>query len=119
MNNYYDRNSDPISFEEWGKLFSNKEYQILQQNRLQNGSYISTVWLGLAHGYDGSGPLIFETLVTHPDNKEEEMYRYSTEKQALEHHKFLCKEETTYIGKENASRWDHIQWELNDEDNQE
>jgi len=120
MSSYYNKEGYPISLEEWTELFEDMEYRVVRKTECHNGTHISTVWLGLEHGMDGSGPLIFETMVTHPDSKEEEMYRYSTLDQAINHHEHLCgestQEEATYLGKENPSRWDQIRWEIEDED---
>lgn len=89
---YFDRTGKKITREEHLKLFSDTNYKTLRQTRLRDGTFISTVWLGMSHGASPSGPLIFETMVFPPPsakNKEEEQYRYSSEELALEHHKKL------------------------------
>ena len=64
----FDRQGNPISFDEWSRLFSGKEYQSvarLEETR-DDGStvLISTVWLGFSHNFGGKGPpLIFETMI--------------------------------------------------------
>lgn len=116
MMNYYDKEGNVIPFTEWEYLFQDKDYQILKQTHLQNGTWVSTVWFGMEHGNDGTGPLIFETLVRYKDSEDEEIYRYSTEEQALAHHNKLCGEESTFLGNDNPSRWDQIRWDMEEED---
>lgn len=92
MADYFDKKGKPISLEEFTKLFGDSSYKVLRQTRLRDGTRISTVWLGIAHGHGPSGPLIFETMVFPPKtsvSQEEEQYRYSHEEQALAHHKQL------------------------------
>lgn len=88
---YYDRDGSVITASKWGELFQIPEYKILQQTLLDNedGIMVSTVWLGLDHGY-GYGtrrPLIFETMIFGMGiNGEEYQERYSTEAGAMEGH---------------------------------
>lgn len=100
MADYFDRKGKRISLEEHLPLFGDKDYQVLRQTRLRNGTLISTVWLGLAHGYDPTGPLIFETMVFDDPDNEELQYRYASEEQALEHHAKL-------VGFEDSEELDH------------
>ena len=115
---YYDRQGNSINLEKWSSLFHDKSYQKLASTELQNGCTVSTVWLGMEHGNDGTGPLIFETMVFSSDGNEQEVYRYATEEKALKHHTYLCRDEATYIGEENPTRWQRIGWELKDEEDQ-
>lgn len=76
----------------WCKDMENPKIKIVKQNKLWNGMFVSTVWLGLNHAYGGGKPLIFETMVfgvkcpwkKHSTDYEQE--RYSTEADALEGH---------------------------------
>lgn len=53
---------------------------------------VSTVFLGLDHGYSEDGPpVLFETLVWKADGSED-MYRYSTYDEAIEGHRRVCRE---------------------------
>ena len=72
------------------ELFEDTEYKRVKMTYLHDGTCISTVWLGLVHGMSPEGPQIFETLVIHKESNIEEMYRYATEKQALNHHNYLA-----------------------------
>lgn len=82
---YYDRGGQPISLWAWAQLME-AESNVVKQDRLQDGTVVSTVWLGLDHRVFGDGlPLIFETMVfpTAGDWHEQECHRYSTEAGAL------------------------------------
>ena len=67
----FDKEGKELTLAEWGKLFEDREYKIIIQTDLPNGYWVSTVWLGLCHGYDivspvgerCKEPLIFETMV--------------------------------------------------------
>ena len=99
MNNtapfYYDRLGQPISdMMTWAKKHENRGYRIVVQTVLDNGRFVSTVWLGINHQY-GNGPrLIFETMVFHSkrDSQDLDMDRYSTEAEALAGHEAKCQE---------------------------
>lgn len=110
MSEFFDKNRNLISLEDWQELFANPKYKRVKYTALHDGTTISTVWLGLPHGYGPDGPQIFETLVTHTDSDEEEMYRYATEAKAKEHHDFLA----DYMEKPDSppSRW----WQIMNED---
>jgi hypothetical protein len=86
---YYDKQGNPIQLREFAEKFEDWGYRCLKQSKVHDGTElitISTVWLGLDHGWDGGGPLIFETLVRSDSDTEQAMYRYSSEEQAMEHH---------------------------------
>ncbi len=89
---YYDRDGIPISdMFVWGKLFRDHEYKRVGLDVL-SGYRISTVWMGLDHGYPPGPPLIFETMVFRegegdPIRLDMEMMRYSTLVDAERGHK--------------------------------
>lgn len=61
----------------------------VRQEKLPNGYWVSTVWLGLDHNFSGIGPpLIFETMVQNPAGAWEDDFqqRYSTEDDAIVGH---------------------------------
>jgi len=107
---YFDRENNPITEEEWTRLFENDEYRSVKLTHLHDGTDISTIWLGLSHGSSPEGPLIFETMVTRDGSNEEEMYRYATEQKALEHHEYLAGYQEKPITP--PSRW----WQIMNED---
>src|SRR5215467_1851973 len=65
---FFDRDGFPIVDGEDGpavlkmaRLSADNDYKIVQQDLLPDGSLLSTVWLGIDHGFGGC-PLIFETM---------------------------------------------------------
>lgn len=66
-------------------------YQVLKQDVLPNGKWVSTVWIGLDQSFsldESHTPIIFETMVFPKKGEwgELDMDRYCTEKGALEGH---------------------------------
>ena len=62
---YYDVHGDPISLDDWGRLFEDMAYRRIEETELafSNGHvWISTVWMGLDHSFGNGPPLIFETM---------------------------------------------------------
>lgn len=47
----------------WGKWMQKDRVRIVKQEELPDGRYLSTVFLGLDHAYDGGGPLLWETML--------------------------------------------------------
>ena len=87
---YFDKKGNPITLEEFVRLFEKKGYKVIKQERI--GKYIvSTVWLGVSHGFYGQAPIIFETMIFCDEGKNDSLYlwqdRYTTEEEALEGHK--------------------------------
>jgi hypothetical protein len=89
MNDYYildGHETKSVSFEEWSKKYSTQDRRV---GRTEIGeSEVSTVFLGLDHGWDGE-TLLFETLVF-GGPMDGEMNRCSTWEQAEEMHRALC-----------------------------
>lgn len=109
MSNFWSKTGELISSTEWAKLFADKSYQIIKQTKLDNGIFISTVWLGISYGETPSGPLIFETIVWPSDKSEdEEMYRYTSERDALFNHNKLV--ESKDSNKTNYKTIDLTRW---------
>lgn len=87
----FDRAGQPIGIEDWTRLFADETYKRVAEDQV--GPYwVSTIWLGLdhSHGYT-SEPIIFETLVSVPDDAEGlgpdvDGHRYATEQAALDGH---------------------------------
>lgn len=88
MPDYYDKYGSPIEMEQWRELFEDWEYRRIAYWQGENGASVSTVWLGLEHGYGPTGPIIFESLYSCP-GEEEEVYRYSTMNEAMASHERL------------------------------
>ena len=74
---------------EYGVDCGDPAKKIVKQERLPDGRFVSTVWLGLNHQYGDGPPLIFETMVFGGDGDSRECERYSTEAEALAGHKAM------------------------------
>lgn len=83
-----------ISMAEWAWLFQDKNYQVVVQTR-KRGIMVSTVWLGLDHGFsyrEPHVPIIFETMIFggwFSDGNEWQV-RYATLDQAIAGHRQAC-----------------------------
>ena len=93
---YLDKAGKPIDLWEWAKLLEDHSYQVIKQETLPDGKYVSTVWLGLNHQYGSGPPLIFETMVFPTKGRldEERCQRYSTLDDALAGHAEIVHELT-------------------------
>jgi len=80
----YTGTADEITIK-WAKDFEDMDKRVVKQETLKNGVRVSTVWLGLDHGFKNKKPLIFETMVFNADEEEQE--RYATEEEAVAGHK--------------------------------
>jgi hypothetical protein len=98
---YYDRAGNPLGDDGltvWAKTYegaSLADQRRVAETTLLGGTpwrsiWVSTVWLGLDHGWGDGPPLIFESMIFFQDGPhpwvDEEMDRYSTEAQALVGH---------------------------------
>jgi hypothetical protein len=83
---YYDKTRQRISLMQWAELFENQEYSQVAETHI--GPYrVSTIWMGLDHGWRQGRPLIFETMVFGPEGGHDiDCRRYSTEADALAGH---------------------------------
>jgi len=72
--------SDDENMYIWGHLHCNPRYKRVAETILADGTWISTVWLGLNHNYLPGPPLIFETMVFESEISlnDLEQVRYST-----------------------------------------
>mgnify|MGYP001584230827 CR=1 FL=1 len=99
MERYYDRNGDPITDTlEWARLLEDITYQRVEETTLPDGTWISTVWLGLNHNYGDGPPLIFETVVfpKKGDFNDRDQDRYSTEAEAIAGHERMVEKYRVY-----------------------
>lgn len=108
----YDKTGRPIDLATWCRLSEDLEYRRIGSTDLPDGSWVSTVWLGLDHSFSGVGPpLIFETMVFGPARDEKgrreqslDMARWSTLDEALHGHeqmvvRWTAKAEGAAVGK--------------------
>lgn len=84
MSDYYDRNGQPISMDQWARSFRSDDRQV-ESTKLDGDAHVSTVYLGLNHNFGAGPPLIFETLVF-GGPLDGEMDRYTTEADARTGH---------------------------------
>ena len=93
---YYDKDGSPMEMMEWGdkKQINDPEYKRVAETTLTDGTWISTVWVGLDMQFGDGPPLIFETMVfLSKDNlDEQDMDRYSTLEEAMEGHDRMVKQ---------------------------
>ena len=83
---YYARDGTPItSRKEFARLFGNRVYRRVAITKIDKEATVSTVWLGINHGFSKSKPLIFETM-SNEDGEWVECRRYRTEQEALAGH---------------------------------
>lgn len=84
---WYDRDGKAIGLEAWSMLHASFDYRLVAKTQV--GAYeVSTVWLGMDHGFGDGPPVIFETMVfaTVAGPYDLDCWRYSTEQQAREGH---------------------------------
>lgn len=94
---YYRRDGTPYpngmeGMLQWGKDLEMTDRRVDKTN-LWWGGYVSTVWLGLDHGWGAGPPLIFETMVFGKVSMLDlDMERYSYESEAIMgHHRLVRK----------------------------
>ncbi len=91
---YYDKTGKPMDIREWGRALEDYDYRRVAATTLSDGTWISTVWLGLDHSFGDQGPpLIFETMVFESEESlgDLECERYSTLEQAVAGHNAMVK----------------------------
>jgi hypothetical protein len=81
---YYDMDGHPMEMAEWRRVFGDIDRRRIARTELPNAT-ISTVWLGIDHGWGEGPPLIFETMWFKGADGEE-MERYATKAEALAGH---------------------------------
>lgn len=98
---YFDRQGQPMSREEWSTSFEDPAVKRVAETTV-GGIWISTVWLGLDHGWGSSAPVIFETMAFARGLgwSELESRRYCTETEALAGH-----EEVVAIARRRHHGW--------------
>ena len=84
MGDYYDRRGNRLTLTQWCGRMKDDAYRRVAFDRV-GGAEVSTVWLGLDHGWGGGPPLIFETMVFGGDENEWQA-RYATEADAMAGH---------------------------------
>src|SRR5688572_4412973 len=91
---YYDRSGNPIDSITWATIREHQNPQVTI-TRFSDGSWLSTVWLGLDHRFGGDGPpIIFESMYfPQADSyQNEDCRRYCTESEAILGHAEMIQE---------------------------
>jgi hypothetical protein len=90
---FYDKDGLAVSMQSWATLRETDSYVVLKQEDAKDGSWVSTVWIGIDHSFGGKKPLIFETMVfPSRDNLDPtDCRRYPTKKEALAGHSEIMK----------------------------
>lgn len=90
MSDTFDRDGTPLTLAAWTEKFEMPGYKRVDETTLEDGTWISTVWIGLDHSFGMGEPLIFETMVF-PSKEgplsELAMDRYATEEEARRGHR--------------------------------
>ena len=93
----YDRQGKRIGMDEYVQLHVDMDYKRVAEDTI--GPYwISTVWLGMDHGWARNGPpIIFETMVFADTTSDsplgpatDYLNRYATEEEAVKGHEEIC-----------------------------
>lgn len=93
MVDWYDRRGQRLSAEEADRLYGDADYKRVARTEIISAAdpkamfTVSTVWLGLDHGWGDGKPLIFETMVFGGSMADELCQRYSTEAEAEAGHR--------------------------------
>ncbi len=75
---------EELDLHKWGKWFETADRHVAIDN-LPNGVTISTIFLGLDHGFDDGPPLLFETMIFGGDG-DQDQWRYATWEEAEKGH---------------------------------
>lgn len=88
MSEWYGRDGQPIpELMVWARKLADYDYKRVAEDTLEDGRWVSTVWLGLDHSFGSGPPLIFETMVFNSKGGDENYCeRYSTEAEAVAGH---------------------------------
>lgn len=90
----FDREGKAITAERWGELhaqgvepdgrYGPQSYVRVGED-VVDGVTVSTVWMGIDHGFADGRPVIFESMIFGGDHDQEQM-RYCTEEEAIKGH---------------------------------
>ena len=77
-----------VGIVEWGKFFKSTDSRIVAQDQIGDAK-VSTVFLGIDHGWGDGAPVLFETMVFGGPH-DQETWRCCTWKQAEAQHEEAC-----------------------------
>ena len=93
MSVYYNRQGAPISVEQYSRLHGDEDYHRIGKQHFEGGIRVSTVWLGIDHGFGSGTPILFETMVFSGNDRypyDQAQMRYCTEQEAIDGHRRTC-----------------------------
>jgi hypothetical protein len=88
MSDYYDRNGNEITEDEWLRRCRDHAYKRVAYHEVGT-LRVSTIWLGLDYGWGDRPPLIFETMIFGEPGEDQwrhDQWRYATEEEAMKGH---------------------------------
>lgn len=90
---YYDRARNPITVEQYLELSKDPAYKIVQQDYVDE-YFVSTVWLGVDHGWRIGEGIVFETMVFDAKTRNKSFFqeRYLNERGAKEGHQWVLEQ---------------------------
>ena len=95
---YYDLDGEPMTLMEWAAAFEDHKKKIVRQSLVTNEVWLSTVWLGIDHGFTFTGaPVIFETMIF-GGPRDSEQWRYTNELEAQAGHRRVLRELRKEVG---------------------
>ena len=104
-----DKNPVPASLMEWANWFEGADKRRVKNTTVEKGVDISTVFLGLDHGFDPSpeaAPILFETMIFGGKYDQNLQWRYETWQQALINHEKIV---DMYLKGEDLNEYEAIE----------
>jgi hypothetical protein len=90
---WFNRQGEAVDVDEWSRLHRDID-QIVVGRTTFGAVELSTVWLGIDHGFGpsfGNPPIIFETMTFGPEPWDSRLLdRYATEQEAIAGHEHWC-----------------------------
>ncbi len=102
-----DREVIEATREEWSESFSDPSKRVVQQDSIDGGWFVSTVFLGLNHAFSGGQGIWFESMVFRPDGQTSDERRYRTWNQAKRGHEEILARLEKEIGKRSRPPTEH------------
>ena len=85
----------------WAQWFDDVEARRVARTELANGGYVSTVFLGLDHGWGEGPPILWETMLFSDEIGEEWQERYTSREDALRGHEEMVVRAKEALGARN------------------
>lgn len=94
-----DRIAVPCDFMTWAGWFeeSSRDGEHIVKQEVIHGVYLSTVFLGLDHGF-GHGLKLFETMAFYQTERGDDTWRHTTWKEAADFHEYIASDLRAKLG---------------------